>query len=374
MDLNRLTALIRKEFAQFRKDKRMLPIIFVAPVLQLIFLGFAASLDVNNITFVLCDLDKSSESREFASLFTNSGYFVMEYSTEDYNDVRSYLDKSAVAMALVIPPKFGERILRRETSDIQLLFDGSEGNSTAIAASYAGQIITKYSQQTLINAIGISRPLGGVTAESRAWYNPTLVSRNFMVPGVLVLILLMTTMNLTAMAIVKEKEIGTLEQLLVTPLRPAEMILGKLVPFTIIGLINVMMVLLVMRFGFGIEIRGSVGLLFLLTGFFLMTSLGLGLFVSTISKTQQQAMMIGMFFVMQPMMYLSGFVFPVENMPTVLQWIAYLIPMKYYLVVIRSIILKGVGLQDLWFEAVMLLGMGVAVLTASVLRFREKID
>lgn len=374
MDLNRLTALIRKEFAQFRKDKRMLPIIFVAPVLQLIFLGFAASLDVNNITFVLCDLDKSSESREFASLFTNSGYFVMEYSTEDYNDVRSYLDKSAVAMALVIPPKFGERILRRETSDIQLLFDGSEGNSTAIAASYAGQIITKYSQQTLINAIGISRPLGGVTAESRAWYNPTFVSRNFMVPGVLVLILLMTTMNLTAMAIVKEKEIGTLEQLLVTPLRPAEMILGKLVPFTIIGLINVMMVLLVMRFGFGIEIRGSVGLLFLLTGFFLMTSLGLGLFVSTISKTQQQAMMIGMFFVMQPMMYLSGFVFPVENMPTVLQWIAYLIPMKYYLVVIRSIILKGVGLQDLWFEAVMLLGMGVAVLTASVLRFREKID
>ncbi len=135
MDLNRLTALIRKEFAQFRKDKRMLPIIFVAPVLQLIFLGFAASLDVNNITFVLCDLDKSSESREFASLFTNSGYFVMEYSTEDYNDARSYLDKSAVAMALVIPPKFGERILRRETSDIQLLFDGSEGNSTAIAAS-----------------------------------------------------------------------------------------------------------------------------------------------------------------------------------------------------------------------------------------------
>ena len=374
MDLNRLTALIRKEFAQFRKDKRMLPIIFVAPVLQLIFLGFAASLDVNNITFVLCDLDKTSESRTFASLFTNSGYFTLEYSTEDYNAVRSYLDNSSVAMALVIPPKFGERILRRETSDIQLLFDGSEGNSTAIAASYAGQIITKYSQQTLINAVGISRPLGGVTAESRAWYNPTLVSRNFMVPGVLVLILLMTTMNLTAMAIVKEKEIGTLEQLLVTPLRPAEMILGKLIPFTIIGLINVMMVLLVMRFGFGIEIRGSVGLLFLLTGFFLMTSLGLGLFVSTISKTQQQAMMIGMFFVMQPMMYLSGFVFPVENMPTVLQWIAYLIPMKYYLVVIRSIILKGVGLQDLWFEAVMLLGMGVAVLTASVLRFREKID
>lgn len=374
MDLNRLAALVQKEFAQFRKDKRMLPIIFVAPVLQLIFLGFAASLDVKNISFVLCDLDKTSESREFVSLFTNSGYFAMEHITEDYTSVRSYLDNSTVAMALIIPPKFGEKILRRETSDIQLLFDGSEGNSTAIAASYANQIINTYSQRTLLNTIGMSRSLGGVVAESRAWYNPALFSRNFMVPGVLVLILLLTTMNLTAMAIVKEKEIGTLEQLLVTPLRPAEMIMGKLVPFIVIGLINVVMVLLVVRFGFGIEIRGSVGLLFLLTGFFLMTSLGLGLFVSTISKTQQQAMMIGMFFVMQPMMYLSGFVFPVENMPVVLQWIAYLIPMKYYLIVIRSIILKGVGLQDLWFEAVMLLGMGVVVLSASILRFREKID
>lgn len=374
MSIHRLKALIQKEFAQFFKDKRLLPIIFVAPVLQLVFLGFAASLDVKNITFVLCDLDKTSESRAFAELFTNSGYFTMEYSTEDYGSVRKYLDNSSTAMALIIPPQFGRKIVRKETADIQLLFDGSEGNSTAIASSYAGQIVNRYSQNRLINVVGSVRTLGGVAAESRAWYNPSLISRNFMVPGVLVLILLITTMNLTAMAIVKEKEIGTLEQLLVTPLRPAEMILGKLIPFIIIGLINVSIVMLVMRFGFGIEIRGSVALLFLLTGFFLMTSLGLGLFVSTISRTQQQAMMIGMFFVMQPMMYISGFVFPVENMPTVLQWISYLIPMKYYLIVIRSIILKGVGIQHLWFEAVMLLGMGVVVLTASVMRFKEKVD
>lgn len=374
MSLKRLKALVQKEFAQLFKDKRLLPIIFVAPVLQLVFLGFAASLDVKNISFVLCDLDKTSESRAFAELFTNSGYFTMANSVEEYGSVREYLDNSVTAMALVIPPNFGNRILRKEIADIQLLFDGSEGNSTAIASSYAGQIITRYSQNTLINAVGMPRSLGGVVAESRAWYNPTLISRNFMVPGVLVLILLITTMNLTSMAIVKEKEIGTLEQLLVTPLRPTELILGKLVPFIIIGMLNVTMVMLVMRFGFGIEIRGSIALLYLLTGFFLLTSLGLGLFVSTISKTQQQAMMIGMFFVMQPMMYLSGFVFPVENMPTVLQWISYLIPMKYYLVVIRSIILKGVGIQHLWFEAMMLLGMGIVVLTASVMRFKEKID
>jgi ABC-2 type transport system permease protein len=195
-----------------------------------------------------------------------------------------------------------------------------------------------------------------------------------MVPGVLVMILLLTTMNLTAMAIVKEKEIGTLEQLLVTPLRPAELIIGKLIPFIFIGMMNVTVVLLVMRFGFDIPIRGSVPLLFLLSGFFLMTTLGLGLFVSTVSNTQQQAMMIGMFGVMSPMMYLSGFVFPIENMPDSLQLISLGIPMRYYLVIVRSIILKGSGLNELWFEAGMLLTMGIAVLVASVLRFREKMD
>lgn len=374
MNIQRLQALVQKEFAQFFKDKRLLPIIFVAPVLQLIFLGFAASLDVKNISVVLCDLDKSSESRRFAELFTNSGYFTMVYSTEEYGEIQQYLDNSKAAMALVIPPKFGNTILRRESADIQILFDGSEGNSTAIASGYAAQIINRYDQNVLVHFVGSMKELGGISAETRAWYNPNLVSRKFMVPGVLVLILLITTMNLTAMAIVKEKEIGTLEQLLVTPLRPSEMILGKLIPFTIIGLFNVTIVMLVMRFGFGIEIRGSVVLLFVLTGFFLMTSLGLGLFVSTISKTQQQAMMVGMFFVMQPMMYLSGFVFPIENMPKVLQLISYAIPMRYYLIVIRSIILKGVGITHLWFEALMLFGMGVVVLTASVKRFRKKID
>jgi ABC-2 type transport system permease protein len=374
MDLLRLKALIQKEFAQFFKDKRLLPIIFVAPILQLTFLGFAASLDVKNIAFVLCDLDKSSESRRFTESFTNSGYFTMEYSTEEYAEVRSYLDNSQAAMALVIPPKFGEKILRRETVDVQLLFDGSEGNSTAIASGYAMQIINRFSQQVLVSIIGDARRLGGVTTETRAWYNPTLISRKFMVPGVLVLILLITTTNLTAMAIVKEKEIGTLEQLLVTPLRPVELIIGKLIPFTLIGLIVVTIALLVMVFGFSIAVRGSVLLLYVLTGGFLMTSLGLGLFVSTISKTQQQAMMIGMFFVMLPMMYISGFVFPVENMPLPLQWISNLIPMKYYLIIIRSIILKGAGLHELWYEAMMLFVMGAGVLTASVLRFREKID
>ena len=374
MNLLRLKALIQKEFAQFFKDKKLLPLVFVAPILQLIFLGYAASLDVKNIAFVLCDLDKSSESRKLVEAFTNSGYFSMEYSTEDYSDVQKYLDNSQAGMALVIPPRFGDKIVRREPVDVQILFDGSEGNSTAIASSYAMQIINRYSQQILLNIVGDVRKLGGISTETRAWYNPTLISRLFMVPGVLVLLLLVTTTVLTAMAIVKEKEIGTLEQLLVTPLRPVELIIGKLIPFTLIGLIVVTVALLVMVFGFSIPIRGSVVLLYLFTVGFLMTSLGLGLFVSTTAKTQQQAMMVGLFFVLLPMMYISGFVFPIENMPPILQWFAAMVPMKYYLIAIRSIILKGVGLSELWFEATMLFVMGIMILTASVLRFKEKID
>jgi ABC-2 type transport system permease protein len=374
MNRQRLIAIIRKEYQQFFKDKKLMPIIFVAPVLQLIFLGYAASLDVKNIAFVLCDLDKTSESRTFVQSFTNSGYFTLEYSTEKYDDVQRYLDQGKTAMALIIPPKFGTKIIRHETAAIQVLFDGSEGNSTAIAAGYVNQIVNRFSQQSLASIVGDIRTVGGITAEIRAWYNPALVSRRFMVPGVLVIILMLTTIILTAMAIVKEKEIGTLEQLLVTPLRPIELIIGKLIPFTVIGLIVVSLVLCVMVFGFSIPIRGSVPLLYGMTGIFLMTSLGLGLFVSTISRTQQQAMMIGMFVILMPMLYLSGFVFPVENMPDALQGIAALIPMKYYLTIIRSIILKGVGLSQLWFEGAILFGMGVVILTASVLRFREKID
>ncbi|MBW7887016.1 MAG: ABC transporter permease [Bacteroidetes bacterium] len=372
--LQRIRALLKKEFGQIFKDKRMLPLIFVAPVLQLAFLGYAASLDVKNISFVLCDLDKTEQSREFIQSFTNSGYFSMLYSTEEYQSIERYLDNNNVSMALVIPHNFGNKIIKHESAHVQILMDGSEGNTTAIIMSYANQIIAKYSAEKMASLGGDIKKLGGMNLESRAWYNPTLVSRKFMVPGVLVLILLLTTMNLTAMAIVKEKEIGTLEQLLVTPLRPAEMILGKLVPFIIIGFVNVTVVTLVMVYGFDIPIRGSVILLFTIAGFFLLTTLGLGLLISTLSDTQQQAMMVGTFGLMSPMMYLSGFVFPVENMPDVLQYVSYGIPMRYFLVVVRSIILKGSTLNELWFEASMLLGMGIVILAASIFRFREKMD
>ncbi len=374
MNRQRIAALLRKEFGQFVKDKKLLPIVFAAPVLQLIFLGYAASLDVRNISVVLCDLDKTSESREFVRQFTNSGYFTVVYSTEDYATAGQYLDDNQASMVMIVPPKFGDAVLRRVPAKVQILVDGSEGNTTAIAMGYVNQIVSKYSNQILTDVLGVGGPVGGVNAEVRSWFNPSLRSRNYMVPGVLVLILLITTTNLTAMAIVREKEIGTLEQIMVTPITSSELILGKLIPYTIIGLIDVCVVLLVMVFFFGIPIKGSVPLLFGLTGFFLLTSLGLGLFVSTISRTQQQAMMTAIFILMMPMMYLSGFAFPVESMPVLLQGVSHAIPMSYYLIIVRSIIMKGVGITTLWIPAGALLCMGVAILFASVLRFKKKLD
>jgi ABC-2 type transport system permease protein len=374
MSIQRITALLRKEFGQLSKDRRLLPIVFLAPVIQLTLLGFAASLDLKNVSMVLCDLDKTATSRSFIQSFTNSGYFSVEYATDDYGSIQGYLDDNKASMALVIPPKFGDKVLRREPATVQILLDGSDGSTAAMTMGYVNQIIVRSSTQILTEVLGGNFPVGRVDAETRAWYNPSLKSRNFMVPGVLVLILLITTTNLTAMAIVREKEIGTLEQIMVTPIKPYELILGKLIPFTIVGFTNVGVVISVMVFGFGIPIHGSVLLLFVLSGFFLLTSLGVGLFVSTISRTQQQAMMTAIFFMMMPMMYISGFVFPIENMPKLLQYISLGIPMRYYLVIIRSIILKGVGLGTLWPEALMLLSMGICILVASVLRFKKKVD
>lgn len=374
MNMQRVIALLKKEFGQFVKDKKLLPIVFVAPVLQLIFLGYAASLDVKNIPMLVCDLDKTEESRGLISQFTNSGYFTVMYSTEEYTSVGRYLDDNKVAMVLVIPPNFANAILRKEPAKIQVILDGSEGNTTAITMGYVNQIVMKNSMHILAEVLGTQGTTGGVNAEVRSWFNPSLRSRNYMVPGILVLILLITTTNLTAMAIVREKEIGTLEQIMVTPIKSSELILGKLIPYTLIGLIDVCVVLLAMVLFFGIPIKGSVPLLFGLTGFFLFTSLGLGLFVSTISRTQQQAMMTAIFVLMMPMMYLSGFAFPVENMPKILQVVSHGIPMSYYLIIVRSIIMKGVGMANLWLQAGMLLFMGAMILFASVLRFKKKLD
>ncbi|HTY58082.1 MAG TPA: ABC transporter permease [Bacteroidota bacterium] len=374
MNIQRIVALLKKEFTQLSRDRKLLPIILLAPVVQLALMGYAVSVEIKDIGIAVCDQDKSAESRALTEKLVTSGYFTVDYATDNYNDVQPLLDDGKVTMVIVIPHRFGDRIVGRQQAKVQVLVDGSEGSTTAIAIGYLNQILLQYSSGILAEVVGSREPPGGISTEVRAWYNPELKARNYMVPGVLVMILLAGTMNLTSLAIVREKEIGTLEQLMVTPITPTELMIGKIVPFTAISAANATVVVIVMVFGFGIPIRGSVPLLIGLSGLFLLTSLGLGLFLSTISRTQQQAMMVGQFFILQPMMYLSGYIFPVDNMPRILQAISWGIPMRHFLYIVRSLMLKGDGLPNLWLQAVLLLVMGAGVLTGSILRFHKKLD
>jgi ABC-2 type transport system permease protein len=279
-------------------------------------------------------------------------------------------------MAIIVGRGFADNLAAGEPARVQLLVDGSESQSATIGASYASMILSGYAQRIMLERLERLKPFEirpvSVKPEVRIWYNPELKSRNFMVPGVLGLILMVMTMMLTAMAVVREKEAGTMEQLIVTPIRPLELITGKLLPFLIIGMIDVCLVLAVATFLFRVPVRGSVFLLFGMSLVFMLTTLGLGLFISTISRTQQQAMMTTVFFMM-PMMLLSGFVFPIENMPKFFQAITFVVPMRYFFVIIRGIFLKGVGIPELWDQGMALLAFGAAILILSVLRFRKKL-
>ena len=370
--------IIKKEFLQFRRDPKMFAIILIAPVIQLIFLGYAATLDVNVVHTLVYDQDKTYESRKFIESFTSSGFFKIDYYADNYTQLTKNLDKGEIILALVIPKDFSEKIQRRETSPVQAIFNGSDGNTASIAAGYVAKVVQGYARNILLNYMDKSGrkilPVGTIEPEIRVWYNPQLLTRYFMVPGIVGLLLSIITLILTSLGIVKEKEIGTLEQLIVTPIKPWQLIIGKLVPFVILGFISVVIVLTAMTYIFDIPVRGSVPFLFLCSFFYILSTLGLGLFVSTISKTQQQAMMIAIFGIMMPMVYLSGFAFPIENMPKIIQYISYLIPLRYFIAIIRGVILKGIGFKELWQEAAVLLFMGVAILFLSSLRFRKKLE
>jgi ABC-2 type transport system permease protein len=368
--------IIVKELLQFRRDKRMMAVSLIAPVVQLLLLGYAATTDIKDIPILVYNQDKLSTSREFVNQFVNSGYFVIKEEVNSFKDIDHYIEDGDVWMALVIPPDFSNNLLAMRQTSIQLLADGSDANSANISIGYATQIIGKYSQSIMVEykkrVAGMSAP-AKLDPEIRVWYNPELKSRNFMVPGVLAMVLLIVTMTLTSLGIVKEKEIGTLEQLMVTPIKPYQLIIGKLLPFVLIAAVDVALVIVVARFWFGVPLRGSILLLLGLSGLLVLTTLGLGLFVSTISKTQQQAMMTAQFFFFMPFIFFSGFTFPIENMPKLVQYVTYLIPLRYYIVIIRGIFLKGVGIAELWQQALALFIFGGIILTLSVLRFRKRL-
>jgi ABC-2 type transport system permease protein len=369
--------ILKKEFRQLRHDRRMLPVILLPPILQLLIFGYAANLDVKNIPTVVCDMDRSAPSRDVLNAFFQSGYFWWARTAERLADIDPLLDNGDAGLALVIPRGFADDLAAGRSAALQILADGTDSQTAAIGLNAATLILAKRSRAILLErweraAPGRTIPVS-ISAETRLWFNPALRSRNYFVPGVLALILMVTTMMLTSMAIVKEKEVGTLEQLNVTPIRPYQLIVGKLLPFALVGLINISLILAVAAFWFHIPVRGSVLLLLVLSLAFMLSSLGLGLFISTISRNQQQAMMTAVFF-MLPMMLLSGFVFPIENMPSVIRGLSFLIPMRYYLVIVRGLFLKNVGLSVLWSQGAALLVFGLGILALSVARFRKKVD
>jgi ABC-2 type transport system permease protein len=354
----------------------MFPIIFISPVVQLVLLGYAANLDVKNIPTIFCDLDRTAVSREFISQFTNSGYFSLKGVVSESESVDEYINNGKATMALIIPRSMGTRLAGHKPVRVQIVVDGAESQSAIIGLNYASMIVAKYSREILLERLGQSarrERLPAVNAQFRVWYNPELKSRNFMVPGVLAMLLMVMTMVLTSLGIVREKELGTMEQLIVTPIKPYELILGKLLPFFILGLINIVLVVVVATYWFHVPVKGSVGLLFALAPVFMLTTLGLGLFISTISRNQQQAMLTAVFFII-PMIILSGFVFPIENMPKLIQLLTYVVPLRYFLVIIRGLFLRAAGFEALWDETLALLVFGLAILALSVFRFRKKLE
>jgi ABC-2 type transport system permease protein len=367
-----IRTLVWKEFLELRRSPQLLRIVIVAPILQLTLLGYAATTDITNVPIVVIDGDRSVESRRLVERFAVSRYFNIVDEKMDPREVDADLALGRAALAVVIPRGLGAAVNGHgsETARyVQVLADGTDSNSSGIAIAYVAGLVSEF------NA-GLAARRGGHRAgfdpRIRVWFNPELESRNFMIPGVLALLLLLVTANLTSMAIVREREHGTLEQLNVTPLGRWELVLGKLLPYALVGFVDVLLVLAVAVYWFEVPLRGSVALLLMASAVYLLCTLGLGLFVSTISATQQQAMMTSTFFFLVPMIYLSGFIFPIENMPTPVQAVTTIIPLRYFLVIVRGIFLKGVGWDVLWPQFAALGAWGMAMLTLAAVRSRKR--
>jgi ABC-2 type transport system permease protein len=370
--MHRVMHLMRKEFLELRADPRLFGVVVIAPILQLVMLGYAASTDVRNVPLAVVDYDRSAASRDLIARFDASPNFTVVDVLSSQREVDRELDSGRVWMALAVPSHYGEQLRRGEPTVVQVVADGTDANSTNVALGYAGSLVTGYARQ-LASASGAAPATPLVSAQVRVWFNPQLESRYFMIPGILALVLLVVTTNLSSMALVREREVGTLEQLNVTPIARWELIAGKLLPYAVVGMLDVFLVLAVALGWFQVPLRGSLLLLLLMCLVYLMSTLGLGLFVSTISATQQQAMMTASFFFLIPMVFLSGFVFPIENMPAAIQPFTYLIPLRYFLVILRGIFLKGVGLATLWPDALALLAWGVGILTLATLRSSKRL-
>ncbi len=382
----RIREIIRKEFRQTLREPRMRVVLFVPPMVQLIIFGYAVNLDVDNARIAWMDMDRTPVSRDLRAAFEGSRHFEIVASPPNQREAQLLLDEGDVQAVLAVLPDFSRDIQRGDASSVQVLVDGTNSNTASIVAAYSGQVVGAFSsrmlgQQQREKLVGRTMAAGGpvglgvpsIDVRSRVWFNPDLRSRNYFVPGVVVNIITLVTLMLTAMAIVREKEIGTMEQLMVTPIRPFELMLGKTLPFALAGLFDVILITVAALVVFGIPFRGNVLLLLFCACLFLLTTVGVGLFVSTISQTQQQAVMASFFF-FTPAFMLSGFAFPIRNMPVLVQWLSYADPLRYFIQIVRGIFLKGTGAETLWPQMLALLVYGSLIMTLSALRFHKRLD
>lgn len=374
---SRLLAVIRKEFIQIIRDPRTLVITFVIPVVQMFLLGYTATTDVRDVPMAVFDQDRSPQARALLDAYRAADYFKLSFDVSSQSELQKLIDDGKAQAGLIIPPEYGDLVSSGQTATVAFILDGSDPNvaSTSLAAAeLIGQShSTQLTLQTLQRKGLASAFHPAVQVRTRVWYNPDLVSAVFMVPALIGMILQLLTTMLTATAIVRERERGTIEQLIVTPIRSWELIVGKMVPYTLLATFDTVEILVVGTLWFGVPIRGSLTLLMALSGLFLVGSLGIGLFISTMARTQQEAMMLS-WFTLLPTVFLSGFLFPLAAMPLVLRLVSYVIPLRYFLIIIRSVLLKGVGVSSLTSEITALAVFAVVVMTLAALRFRKRLD
>jgi ABC-2 type transport system permease protein len=379
MNLRRIKALLHKEITQTLRNKRLRFIIFGSPVIQLFLFGYAANTDVREIRTVVCDRSNTSISRGITDAFKASGYFQIVAKIADPLAAEPLMDRGEAQVILVIPETFTHDLHRGRTAKLQMIVEGTDSILASTALSYGRMIIAAHLQKLVRTPASMDiatrtvRRLPQVTPVTRVWFNPDLKSRNFFVPGVIVLLLTTVSLVLTSSAIVREWEAGTMEQLIVTPLRPTELIIGKTLPFFLVGMINLIMIFLIGTLWFQIPFRGNILLLAFAAILYMINAMGIGILISTISRTQQQAMM-GIFLYTMPSILLSGFIFPVYNIPVAVRWIAYINPMSYFLVAVRQIFIKGVGITILWPQLLFLAVAGPILLGLSIKQFHKKLD
>ena len=369
----RIRELVRKEFIQLFRDRKNRPLLIIAPLVQLIVFGYVVTTDVRDIRVALIDQSRTPESRRLIDAIDGNKTFRITHHLIHPAELDHLLLNRKIDLGVQIAPDFAARIRKGNTAEVQILADGSMSNMASIRISYTMSVLDSFNSQLIRELYAKRIDYGEIDGRIRTWYNPNLDSQYFYVPAIVAFLVMLLSLLFTSMAIVREKESGTMEQLIVTPLKPFELILGKTIPFIIISQAQMIVVIVFAIWWFKIPMVGNAFLLLGATFIFLMSTLGIGLFISTVSKTQQQAMMTNFFFIL-PFFMLSGFVFPVANMPTVVQWFTYLNPLQYFLVIIRGIFLKGTGLAALWPQFLGLAVLGGLVFPAAVIRFRKRLD